>query len=123
MVPEMPVHHGNRPFATDTPLSALLILPVPRTQRKRSIWMSFLRDLSFLLPAFGAALGYLLLAGQAPFTGAVLITVCPVIFLVRICAVYMARREQKQMAAMEKWYREYRSEIENQWRDRYKEGA
>lgn len=127
MIPEVPVHHGSRPFSTATPLSALLILPIPqtqrRTQRKRSVWMSFLLDLSFLLPVFGAVLGYLLLAGQAPFTGALLVTVCPVIFLIRLYTLYLARRERKQLAAMEKWYREYRCEYESQWRNRYKEGC
>jgi ABC-type Fe3+ transport system permease subunit len=122
MIPEVPVHQASRPLTT-APLSALLILPVPRAERKRSIWMSFLRDLSFLLPAFGTALGYLLLAGQAPFTGAVLITACPVMLLIRLYMVYTARRERRQMAAMEKWYRDYRNEMESQWRSRYKAGC
>jgi hypothetical protein len=122
MIPEVPVHDGGRPMATTAPLSALLILPVPKTQRKPSLWMSFLRDLGFLLPAFGAVLGYLLLAGQAPFTGAVLITICPLILALRLYTLVVARREQRQLAAMEKWYREYRGEMESQWRSRYKEG-
>ncbi len=121
MIPEVPVHHGSRQVTTATPLSALLILPIPRTERKRSIWMSFLRDLSFLLPVFGAVLGYLLLAGQAPFTGALLVTICPVIFLVRLYTLYMARRERKQLAALEKWYREYRYEYESLWKNQYRQ--
>ncbi|MGH9844083.1 MAG: hypothetical protein ACREEM_35580 [Blastocatellia bacterium] len=123
MIPEVPVHHGSRPLTKATPLSALLILPIPRTERKRSIWVSFLRDLSFLLPVFGTVLGYLLLAGQAPFTGALLVTACPVFFLIRLYALYVDRRERKQLAAMEKWYREYRCEYESQWRNRHKEGC
>ena len=119
MTPEVSLNRGNRQLATVPPLSALLILPVPKTESKRSVWAGFLRDLSYLLPAFGFGLGYLLLTAQAPFLGAALVTVCPIILLVRIHTAYVARRERKQIAALEKWYHDYRGEFENQWKHRY----
>jgi ABC-type Fe3+ transport system permease subunit len=120
MTPEVSLNREDRQLATVPPLSALLILPVPRTEPKRTVWAGFLRDLSYLLPAFGVGLGYLLLTAQAPFLGAALVTVCPIILLVRIHTAYVARRERKQIAALGKWYREYRCEFENQWKHRYK---
>lgn len=122
MIPEAPIHEpiyeNDRPLAGVPPLSALLILPVPRTapKKKRSIWISFLSDLVILLPVFGALLGYMLLAGQAPFVGAVLVTVCPIILLVRLHGIYLMRQERRQVAALERWYRAYRAEYENIWK-------
>jgi hypothetical protein len=59
---------------------------------------------------FGSALGLLLALGQAPFSGATLITICPIILAFRVHSAYQARRERKQIAALERWYRAYLSE-------------
>ncbi|MDX2034613.1 MAG: hypothetical protein SF339_28315 [Blastocatellia bacterium] len=75
-----------------------------------------MNDLMLLLPIFGALLGYMLLAGQAPFVGAVLVTVCPIILLVRLHGIYLMRQERRQVAALERWYRAYRAEYENIWK-------
>jgi len=66
--------------------------------------------MSFALPTFGSALGLLLALGQAPFIGATLVTICPIILAVRLHAAYETRRERKRIAALEKWYRAYLSE-------------
>ncbi len=71
------------------------------------MWTSFLRDMSFLLPAFGSLLGLLLALGQAPFFGATLVTICPIILASRIHAAYRMRCERKRVAALERWYRAY----------------
>jgi hypothetical protein len=118
MIPEVPVEESDRSMSGAPPLSALLILPVPKTEpkKKNSIWISFMNDLMLLLPIFGALLGYMLLAGQAPFIGAMLVTVCPIILLVRLHGVYLMRQERRQVAALERWYRAYRAEYENIWK-------
>ena len=111
MTPVVPLKHKGRPNATVAPLSAMLVLPIPKYEpSKRSLWMRFLGDLSFVLPAFGFALGLLLALGQAPFSGATLITICPIILVFRLHSAYQARRERKQIAALERWYRAYLSE-------------
>ncbi len=119
MPPEVPAHRNDRQLVPVTPLSAMLILPVPKPAPKRkSIWLVFLRDLTFLLPIFGAGLGILMMKGQAPYVGAGLVTVCPIVLMFRLHAAYVARRERRQVAAFERWYRAHRGEYENIWKDR-----
>lgn len=111
MTPIVPLKHKDRQVATVSPLSALLVIPIPKYEpRKRTLWMQFLSDLGFALPVFGAALGLLLALGQAPFIGATLVTICPIVLAVRLRTVYETRRERKQVAALERWYRAYLSE-------------
>lgn len=121
MPPEVPTHQDNRDLVSFPPLSALLILPMRKPEPKRTVWASFLCDMGYLLPAFGTGLGYLLMSGEAPLAGASLLTVCPILLILRIHQTYVARRKRKRMAELEQRYREYRSELENQWRNRHKE--
>ncbi len=128
MTPDVSVHRpvsrNDRQWEAEPPLSALLILPVPKTESKKdSIWMRFLQDLAILLPIFGTLLGYMLLAGQAPISGAILVTICPIALLVRLHNAYLLRRERMQVAALERWYRSYRAEYENIWKKEPGTGA
>ncbi len=97
---------GDR-IAPATPLAALLVIPIPNHhQQKRSLWKMFLHDLSYLLPAFGIVLGFLLAFGQEPFIGAIIITVCGFILVLRIHVAYEAHLERKRIEALHRWYRE-----------------
>jgi hypothetical protein len=97
---------GDR-FAPATPLAAMLVIPIPKNHRqKRSIWKMFLHDLSYLLPVFGILLGFLLAFGQEPFIGAIIITVCGFILVLRIHVAYENYLERKRIEALQRWYRE-----------------
>lgn len=105
MTPNVPCQDKARPIATISPLSTVLVLPIPKNRpHKRTLWADFVSDLSFVLPAFGTVLGALLAFGQAPFMGATLITLCPIVLTARIYAAYDASRERRRLAALEKWY-------------------
>ena len=111
MTPVVPLKHKNRQTAIVATLPALLVFPIPKYEPpKRTLWESFISDMSFALPVFGSALGLLLALGQAPFTGATLVTICPIILALRVHLAYEARRERKRVAALEKWYRAYLNE-------------
>jgi O-antigen/teichoic acid export membrane protein len=111
MTPTVSLSRKDRQAETVLPLSALLVIPIPKYEPpKRTLWMNFLHDLSFALPAFGSVLGLSLALTAAPFVGATLFTVCPIILAFRLRAAYRLRCERKQIAALEQWYRAYLSE-------------
>ncbi len=117
MTPTVPLARKDRQALTVSPLSALLVIPIPKYEPpKRTLWAVFLHDLSFALPTFGFALGLLLALGQAPFTGATLFVTCLIILTFRLRAVYRAWRERRQIAALERWYRAYLAECPNRQR-------
>lgn len=127
MTPDVPmadvtVQDEVRP-ATEPPLSALLILPVPAPARKRSVWWDFLRDMSYLLPVFGLLLGTLLAFGQARLGGICLVFVSLAAMSMRIYFTLAARRERQQLAALEKLHRDHRGEFEQQWKRQLTEGS
>jgi hypothetical protein len=106
MTPNVPSRDKARQLATVSPLSAVLLVPIPKYRpQKRTLWDDFLSDLRFVLLAFGTVLGALLALGQAPFLGATLVTLCPIILTMRIYAAYDVYRERRRLAALEKWYR------------------
>jgi hypothetical protein len=107
----VPLKNKDRQVSAAPPLSTLLIIPIPKNEEpRRTLWMNFLRDLSYALPVFGAVLGFLMVVGQAPFIGATLVTVCPIILAFRVYVAIEARRERRRVAELEKWYRLYLSE-------------
>lgn len=109
MSPNASLEQEPAPLAPVPSLSEMLILPLPEPPAPpRSLWLHFLRDLSFLLPAFGATLGLLLLRGQSPFTGATIFTVCALLLALRIHTAWLAWQERKQLAALHQWYRRHR---------------
>jgi hypothetical protein len=106
-LPTNPAEKKSRQSSAAAPLAALLVIPIPKyRQPKRSLWRNLIHDLSYILPVFGAALGLLLALGPAPFIGATMMTVCPIIVLLRIHVAFTARRERKRIEALEQWYRE-----------------
>jgi hypothetical protein len=108
MHPDVPAHQETPSLAEAPPLSAVLILPTIRREKKPSIWVIFLWDLTILLPAFGAALGALLYSGGAPIAGAFLLIVCPFLLLERVFTLYQTRQQRRGLAAMAKRYQELR---------------
>ena len=109
MTPNISLEHKTTQLASASSLHELLILPIPEPPAPpRSLWLLFLRDLSFLLPAFGAALGLLLLRGQAPFAGATIFTLCALLLALRMHTAWLAWREHRQLAALRRWYQRYR---------------
>ncbi|MFN8000437.1 MAG: hypothetical protein U0X75_05395 [Acidobacteriota bacterium] len=111
MTPKVPLRRATGQLAPVSSLNELLVFPTPeQTAEPRSLWLSFLGDMSLLLPAFGALLGVLLLRGQAPFFGATLGTICPIILALRVHTAYAAYRERKQVAALVDWYQQYRGQ-------------
>jgi hypothetical protein len=55
---------------------------------RRGFWRQVLNDLSYLLPAFGALLGVLLLLGNAPHWGASLLTLGIFMLMLRINSAF-----------------------------------
>jgi hypothetical protein len=127
MTPDVPmanvaVQEEVRP-ATEPPLSALLILPVPAPAQRRSVWWDFLHDMTYLLPAFGLLLGTLLAFGQARLGGVSLLLASLAALSIRLHFTLAARRERQQLAALEKLHRDHREEFEQQWKRQLTEGS
>lgn len=111
MTPKVSRTHTNQQLAPISSLDKLLVFPVPAPdQTKRTLWMDFQNDLTFLLPAFGVVLGFILLFGQSPFFGAGMVTLCPIILALRIYMAFQARRERQRINALLRWYRQSRLE-------------
>ncbi|HEX9005165.1 MAG TPA: hypothetical protein VGB07_34965 [Blastocatellia bacterium] len=109
MTPKVSRIRTRHQLAPLSSLDALLVLPVPKEDPlKRTLWMNFMSDLSFLLPAFGTVFGALLLAGQSPFLGAGMVTLCPIILALRIHTAFQARRERRRVSELINWYRQHR---------------
>lgn len=108
MTPKVPRSRTSYQLAPISSLDALLVLPVPKEDPlKRSLWMDFLSDLSFMLPAFGIVFGFLFLLGQSPFLGAGMVTLCPIILVLRIHVAYQAYRERRRVNDLINWHRQY----------------
>ena len=113
MTPKVSRSHTRYQLAPISSLDDLLVLPIPQPEPpKRTLWMDFLSDLSFMLPAFGSIVGLILLSGQssfpAPFLGAGMVTLCPIILALRIHTAFQARRERRRVNALINWCRRYR---------------
>lgn len=121
MTPHSPLEYHPAPLTPVASLTELLILPLPELPaRPRSLWLQFVRDLSFLLPAFIAALGWLLLRGQLPFIGAALFTLGALLLGLRIHTAWLAWHERRQLAAFHQWYqRQRRAQAEERRRASY----
>ncbi|MGE0882546.1 MAG: hypothetical protein AB7P14_03275 [Blastocatellales bacterium] len=111
MTPKVSRTRTSQQLAPISSLDKLLVFPVPAAdQIKRTLWMDFQNDLTFLLPAFGIVLGLMLLFGQSPFLGAGMVTLCPIILALRIHTAFQARRERQRVNALLRWYRQSRLE-------------
>src|SRR5262245_19572663 len=114
MTPRVSRTHTSYQLAPISSLDDLLVLPIPKSEPlKRTLWMEFLSDLSFMLPAFGTILGLILLSRHsalAPFLGAGLVTLCPIFLALRIHMAFQARQERRRVSALIGWYRQYRVE-------------
>ncbi len=73
----------------------------------QSFWRLFLHDLSYLLPAFAALLGLLLLLGHAPHWGATLLTLGLFMLMLRINTALSVRRERRFIQYFDRWARTY----------------
>ncbi|MFN6202012.1 MAG: hypothetical protein ACK562_11920 [Acidobacteriota bacterium] len=80
---------------------------IQRTLSQRWFWRLFLHDLSYLLPAFGALLGVLLLLGRAPHWGASLLTLGVFMLMLRINSAFSLRRERRFLEYFKRWTRTY----------------
>lgn len=108
MTPKVPRSRNSYQLAPISSLDALLVLPIPKEDPlKRTLWMDFLSDLSFMLPAFGIVFGFLFLFGQSPFLGAGMVTLCPIILVLRIHVAYQAYRERRRVNELINWHRQY----------------
>ncbi len=74
---------------------------------RRGFWRQVLNDLSYLLPAFGALLGVLLLLGNAPHWGASLLTLGIFMLMLRINSAFAQRRERQFFEYFKRWTRTY----------------
>ena len=113
MTPKVSRSHTRYQLAPISSLDDLLVLPIPQPEPpKRTLWMDFLSDLSFMLPAFGSIVGLILIsehsAFPAPFLGAGMVTLCPIILALRIHTAFQARRERRRVNALIDWCRRYR---------------
>ena len=113
MTPKVSRSHTRYQLAPISSLDNLLVLPIPQPEPlKRTLWMDFMSDLSFMLPAFGSIVGLLLVSGHstfpAPFLGAGMVTLCPIILALRIHTAFQTRRERRRVNALLDWYRQYR---------------
>ncbi len=109
MTPKVSRTRTSQQLAPISSLDKLLVFPVPvPDQIKRTFWMDFQNDLTFLLPAFGIVLGLMLLFGQSPFLGAGMVTLCPIILALRIYMFFQARRERQRLNALLRWYQQSR---------------
>lgn len=108
MNPDVPAHQEAPPLAEHPPLSAVLILPTAKREKKPSIWINFFWDLTILIPAFGAALGALLFTGGAPTAGAFLLIICPFVLVERIFTLYQLRLQRREMEALTKRHHDLR---------------
>jgi hypothetical protein len=109
MAPRISRTHTHHQLAPISSLDTLLVLPIPKEESlKRPLWMDFLSDLSFMLPAFGTVFGALLLSGQSPFLGAGMITLCPIVLALRIHVAFQAYRERRRVKELINWYRQHR---------------
>jgi hypothetical protein len=75
--------------------------------RNQSLWRLFLHDLSYLVPAFAAVLGVLLLLGHAPHWGAALLTLGVFMLMLRINTALAVRRERRFIEYFDRWARTY----------------
>ncbi|NBO64834.1 MAG: hypothetical protein EBU88_08330 [Acidobacteria bacterium] len=81
-------------------------MPLTRSQNRqvrRTLWQQFLNDLTYLLPAFGAALGFCLLLVNSPFWGAPLMTLGVLMLMLRINAAFSVRRERQFIEHFKHW--------------------
>jgi hypothetical protein len=108
MISNVPIKRHIDRRAPASSLHQLLVLPIPKQSAPRPLRRQFLRDLSFLLPAFGVALGWLLLRGQSPFVGATLFASCGLLLLLRLHTAWIAWRARRRMTALRHWQRRYR---------------
>jgi hypothetical protein len=108
MISNVPIKRHIDRRAPASSLHQLLVLPIPKQSAPRPLRRQFLRDLSFLLPAFGVALGWLLLRGQSPFVGATLFASCGLLLLLRLHTAWIAWRARRRMSALRHWQRRYR---------------
>ncbi len=109
MTPKVSRIHTRHQLAPISSLDTLLVLPIPKEDSlKRPLWMDFLSDLSFMLPAFGTVFGLLFLFGQSPFLGAGMVTLCPIVLALRIHVAFQARRERRRVKELINWYRQHR---------------
>lgn len=88
--------------------SAIMVVPIPplRPQRKK-FWRVFLNDLSYLLPGFGTCLGLILMFTEIPYFGASMTTIGGCVLALRVHSAVEARREQRRMELIDRWYREF----------------
>lgn len=111
MTPKVPRTRTSHQLAPISSLDELLVLPIPKPEPlKRTLWMDFLSDLSFMLPAFGTIFGLVFLLGQSPFLGAGMVTLCPIILALKIHTAFQARLERRRVNALIQWHRQYRIE-------------
>lgn len=109
MTPKVSRTHTSQQLAPISSLDKLLVFPVPAPdQIKRTLWMDFQNDLTFLLPAFGIVLGLIFLFGQSPFLGAGMVTLCPIILALRIYMAFQARRDRQRVNELLRWYQQSR---------------
>jgi len=113
MTPKVSRTRTRYQLAPVSSLDDLLVVPIPKPETlKRTLWTEFLNDLSFMLPAFGIVFGLILLFGlsafSAPFLGAGLVTLCPIILALRIHTAFEVRRERRRVNALIHWHRQYR---------------
>lgn len=109
MTPKVSRTRTRHQLAPISSLNTLLVLPIPKEDSlKRPLWMDFLSDLSFTLPAFGTVFGMLFLVGQSPFLGAGMVTICPIILGLRIHVAFQAYRERRRVKELISWYRQHR---------------
>lgn len=108
-----PVEEKSEQLVPVSPLGAMLVMPIPRyDSRNRSFWMAFLNDLSYLLPAFGVTLGLMLIFGQAPNLGSVVIAISILALGFRLLKTYRDYRERKRMAEFRRQYHAYLNHIQ-----------
>lgn len=111
MIPNVALKRNSGRLAPASSLHELLVLPLPASPGPRPLRRQFLRDLSFFLPVFGAALGWLLLRGELPFVGATLFTICILLLTVRLETAWLAWRERQRLLALRRWQRRRRRSV------------
>jgi hypothetical protein len=84
--------------------------PTSRAQgRRRGVngisWRIFLHDLSYLLPLFGIVLGLLLIRGQAPSWGGIILIIGLYLAGLRFYSGIESRRVRRKIAPLRHWMR------------------
>jgi hypothetical protein len=117
MTPKVSRTRISQRLAPISSLDSLLVFPTPIAESaKRPLWMVFLSDMSFILPAFGVVVGMILLLGNSPFLGAGIVTLCPIILALRIHAAFQSRRERQRVHALVRWHQKARFDNINRQR-------